>query len=66
MTDRTGPAGAPPHSSRQRRRSAALATVLATLVLGLTGQFAGQPASAEPHAGSPLTGTRAAGDAPPT
>ncbi|CQR65362.1 hypothetical protein [Streptomyces leeuwenhoekii] len=65
MTDRTGPAGAPPPSSRHRRRSAALATVLTTLVLGLTGQFAGQPAAAEPHVGSPLTDTRTTGDPPP-
>ncbi|MEV5883901.1 hypothetical protein AB0L74_14455 [Streptomyces sp. NPDC052020] len=65
MTDRTGPAGAPPLSPRRRRRSAALATVLTTLLLGLAGQLAGQPAAAAPDAGNPLTGARTTGDAPP-
>ncbi|MEU0739907.1 glycoside hydrolase family 6 protein [Streptomyces sp. NPDC006134] len=56
MTDRTRRSGDAPRRS-SRRRSAALATALTTLMLGLTGQLAGQPASAaEPHVDNPFTG----------
>ncbi|CAL9359424.1 hypothetical protein SUDANB58_00627 [Streptomyces sp. enrichment culture] len=56
MTDRTGPSGVLPRRP-SRRRSAAVATALTILVLGLAGQLAGQPASAaEPHLGNPFAG----------
>ncbi|MDQ0604886.1 cellulose 1,4-beta-cellobiosidase [Streptomyces canus] len=42
---------------RTRRRSAALATALATLMLGVAGQIAGQPAAAaEAHVDNPFAG----------
>ncbi|MGW0600928.1 glycoside hydrolase family 6 protein [Streptomyces sp. NPDC002776] len=42
---------------RRRRRSAALATALATLMLGVAGQIAGQPAAAaEAHVDNPFAG----------
>ncbi|CAL9588006.1 hypothetical protein SUDANB6_05199 [Streptomyces sp. enrichment culture] len=64
MTDRTRPSGLLPRRP-SRRRSAALATALTILVLGLTGQLAGQPASAtEPHLGNPLAGAAFHGELP--
>ncbi|MFE6336025.1 glycoside hydrolase family 6 protein, partial [Streptomyces sp. NPDC057798] len=42
---------------KRRRRSAALATALATLMLGVAGQIAGQPAAAaEAHVDNPFAG----------
>ncbi|MGW0535079.1 glycoside hydrolase family 6 protein [Streptomyces sp. NPDC003032] len=56
MTDPYRPAEPRPWRSR-RRRSAALATALATLMLGVVGQIAGQPAAAaEAHVDNPFAG----------
>ncbi|MGW2386307.1 glycoside hydrolase family 6 protein [Streptomyces sp. NPDC001658] len=56
MTNPTRADGASLPRTR-RRRSAALATALATLMLGVAGQIAGQPAAAaEPHVDNPFAG----------
>ncbi|MEV8311683.1 glycoside hydrolase family 6 protein [Streptomyces flavidovirens] len=56
MTDRTRFADTRLRRSR-RRRSAALATALATLMLGVAGQISGQPAAAaEAHVDNPFAG----------
>ncbi|GGT21821.1 glycoside hydrolase family 6 protein [Streptomyces chromofuscus] len=56
MPDRFGPAAARPHRPR-RRRTSALATTLATLLLGAAGQLSAQPAAAaEPHVDNPFAG----------
>ncbi|MET9440432.1 glycoside hydrolase family 6 protein [Streptomyces sp. NPDC006610] len=56
MTDPTRSASARPRLSR-RRRPAVLATALATLLLGVAGQVAGQPAAAaEAHVDNPFAG----------
>ncbi|MFE2645571.1 glycoside hydrolase family 6 protein [Streptomyces nigra] len=57
MTDPTRADGTSSLPRRRRRRSAALATALATLMLGAAGQIAGQPAAAaEAHVDNPFAG----------
>ncbi|MGW5178039.1 glycoside hydrolase family 6 protein [Streptomyces sp. NPDC004082] len=58
MTDRTPRAGSrPPRLRRRRWRTAALATTLATALLGLAGQLSPQPAAAaEAHVDNPFAG----------
>ncbi|GAA3293790.1 hypothetical protein GCM10020295_16630 [Streptomyces cinereospinus] len=56
MPDRFGRAAVRPHRPR-RRRTSALATGLATLLLGAAGQVSAPPAAAaEPHADNPFAG----------